>query len=938
MTTEKYTQGSAAEQAVAVAGARASSGTTPSMAQYLEIKTANPDSLLWYRMGDFYELFFEDAVVASAALGIVLTKRGKHQGADIPMCGVPIVRADEYLQRLIRLGYRVAVCEQLEDPAEARKRGGKSVVRRDVVRLVTPGTLTDEALLDAKTRNYLTAVHLTPDGATLALASLDISTGESEIGEASRADFAGELARLAPGEILAVDAILGDLSLAGDIARSGAATTPVPAAHFDSVSGERALKERLGVTDLGGFGAWTRAELAAAGALLKYVALTQIGKMPVMRPPRRTGAGAGLIIDAASRSSLELMRTLSGARQGSLLDAIDCTVTGAGARELAARLSSPLCDPHKIKERLDAVGALFTARRVRAGIQGELRAAPDLARAIARLAFGRGGPRDLAAVRGALDVAAGCRARLAEAVETAEARGELAAIADGLSCGPDAVRATLAAALVDDPPHLKREGGFVRAGYRPELDEARDLKDESRRVIASLEARYAADTGTKALKIRHNNILGYFIEVPQQSAKALISGPNAALFRHRQTMAGAMRFMTDELAGLEARIATAAERALAIEEEVFAELAAAVKESEQALSDVAAALAALDHTAGLAELAETRRYVRPEVDDSVLFDVQGGRHPVVEQALKIAKAADFIENDCVLGHGEDRPKNGPRKGGPTKGGPTKDSPTKDSTGDTARLWLVTGPNMAGKSTFLRQNALIVLLAQMGSFVPASRARLGAADRLFSRVGASDDLSRGRSTFMVEMIETAAILNQATERSLVILDEIGRGTATFDGLSIAWAAVEYLHNISRCRALFATHYHELTALAGRLKGVANVTMDVKEWDEEIVFLHKVRPGAADRSYGIQVAKLAGLPAEVIARAKEVLAILESADRKGQADSATLDGLPLFSDARPKTPAKSQIPPALAALDALRPDELTPREALEALYRLKALRAG
>lgn len=907
---------------------------TPSMAQYLEIKTANPDSLLWYRMGDFYELFFEDAVVAAQALGITLTKRGKHLGEDIPMCGVPVHRADEYLERLIRHGYRVAVCEQLEDPAEARKRGAKAVVRRDVVRLVTPGTLTEETLLDARTRNYLTALFRPAGGegaligsdAPVAIASLDISTGEFEVGETRGVDLPGELVRLAPGEVIAADSLLAEDDLTAWVERAGGAATPVPAASFDSLAGERDLKARLGVADLGAFGTFSRTELAAVGALFRYVDLTQIGKKPIVRAPRRIGAGAALTIDAASRASLELVRSTSGEKSGSLLSAIDRTVTGAGARELSARLATPLSDPLAIEARLDAVAFLVDDEALCDALRAALKGAPDLARAVSRLAFGRGGPRDLKGIALGLDaaheVANALRGKLTDLGLPPELRDLFQRI-DGR--GADLL-ADLNAALVDDPPHLKRDGGFVRRGYRAELDEALQLRDESRRVMAALEARYVEQTGVKTLKVRHNNILGYFIEVTQANAKPLLDAPLCDTFRHRQTMANAVRFTTGELAETEGRIASAADRALAIEQEVFAQLSAAVAGRERVLSDIASALGELDHTAALAHLARQERYVRPVVDASEAFDIRGGRHPVVEQALKRARGGPFVANDCVLG----------------RAGVAEMPPGFDEMPE-ARIWLVTGPNMAGKSTFLRQNALIAVLAQMGSFVPAAEAHIGVVDRLFSRVGAADDLARGRSTFMVEMVETAAILNQATARSLVVLDEIGRGTATFDGLSIAWAAVEYLHEVSRSRVLFATHYHELTALAGRLSSVANVTMDVKEWRDEIVFLHRVKAGAADRSYGIQVAKLAGLPHAVTQRAREVLSVLEQTDSKRGPEAGPLEDLPLFAATRPQSVGPQGAgepagPSAVEAeLDALNPDELTPRAALDALYKLKQIRS-
>jgi DNA mismatch repair protein MutS len=914
------------------------------MAQFLEIRAANPGCLLFYRMGDFYELFFEDAVAAAEALGIVLTKRGKHLGQDIPMCGVPVHRADEYLQRLITSGFRVAVCEQLEDPREAKQRGSKAVLRRDVVRLITAGTLTEESLLDARTANFLTAAFRAPgggEGGPLALASLDISTGAFEVGEVAAADLPGEITRLAPGEVIAADALLADPHIGKWIASGTRTATPVPAATFDSLAGERQLKAQLGVADLAAFGGFSRPELAAVGALLKYVELTQVGRKPCMRPPRRAGASAQLIIDAPTRSSLELVRSTSGDRKASLLAAIDRTVTGAGARELAARLASPLRHPEAIGARLDALAFLCDGEALREDLRRTLRYTPDLARAMARLALHRGGPRDLAAVRNSLAAAQACAGLLRAAGGgmglSGGLPGTLAPIAARLAACDAGLEPTLARALVDDPPHLKRDGGFVRSGFSADLDAARALRDDSRKVMAALEAKYQQETGIKALKVRHNNILGYYLEVPAGASKSILAAPLADTFRHRQTMAGAVRFTTEELAETESRIVSAAERALGLEQEIFAELASAIAAQERPLAEVAAALADLDCETGLAEIAVQESYTRPVLDTSMAFDIRGGRHPVVEQALRApgetsdgaSNAGVFIENDCVLVASETE----------VSGSPDGMRP--------ARLWLVTGPNMAGKSTFLRQNALIAVLAQMGSFVPARSAHIGIVDRLFSRVGAADDLARGRSTFMVEMVETAGILNLATPRSLVILDEIGRGTATFDGLAIAWAVVEYLNEVSQCRALFATHYHELTALAGRLAEVANVTMEVREWKDEIVFLHKVKGGAADRSYGIQVAKLAGLPAPVTRRAAEVLALLEKGDTRS-ADAAALVGeLPLFAAAARVPPlrlrgegqgegqADAAPSPVEEALAALNPDELTPKAALDALYRLKAL---
>jgi DNA mismatch repair protein MutS len=882
---------------------------TPMMEQYQDIKTANPDCLLFYRMGDFYELFFADAEIASRALGIVLTKRGRHLGADIPMCGVPIERADEYLHRLIAQGHRVAVCEQLEDPAEARKRGAKSVVRRDVVRLVTPGTLTEDSLLDAKRNNYLLAVaraRLSGDDSRFALAWIDISTGEFRVSECERATLAAEIARLEPGEIILSDMLYSEPDLAA-FWRSLPAVAPLARDVFDGATAERRLTSFFAVSTSEAFGALTRLEITAAAACVTYVERTQIGQRPPLSPPLRESAGASMAIDQATRGNLELMRTLSGDRSGSLLDAIDRTVTAAGSRLLAQRLAAPLTDPVQIARRLDSVASFLGDAEARAETRSRLQAAPDLARSLSRLAVGRGGPRDLAAIRDGMLAAAD----LARALTSLKDKpGEIAAAMQACRKPDGMLAAELSAALAAELPAFKRDGGFVREGYDRVLDDTRALRDESRRVIAALQARYAEDTGIRVLKIKHNNVLGYFVEVTAQHGERLMGAPFNGIFIHRQTLAGQVRFATTELAELEAKIASAAERALGLELEIFERLVAAVITQSANIKECAEALSSLDVASALAYLAAERDYVRPQIDDSHAFTIEGGRHVVVEQALS-RDGTPFIANDCDLS-----------------------PPPQTGAG---RIWLLTGPNMAGKSTFLRQNALIAVLAQMGSFVPAKRAHVGVVDQLFSRVGAADDLARGRSTFMVEMVETAAILNQAGERALVILDEIGRGTATFDGLSIAWATVEHLHDVNKCRALFATHFHELTALAGRLDRLHNATVRVKEWQGDVVFLHEVVAGAADRSYGIQVAKLAGLPPSVIERAKLVLAKLEQEDRiapKGFED------LPLFAVPRkaPQEKVETVEDLLVAALGAINPDDLSPREAMEALYMLKARLTG
>jgi DNA mismatch repair protein MutS len=897
-----------ANSAAKMASRDADTRVTPMMAQYVEIKAANPDCLLFYRMGDFYELFFTDAEIASRALGIVLTKRGKHLGEDIPMCGVPIERSDDYLQRLIGLGHRVAVCEQMEDPAEARKRGNKSVVHRGVVRLVTPGTITEDRLLEPGRANALLAiarVRVSEAEWSYGLAAADISTGAFTLCEASESGLAAEIARIEPSEIIVGEAIWSDDRLRRMLEETRIAIAPVGRDVAEG-SAERRLMDYFAVATLDGFGALTRAETAAAAAAIVYIERTQIGAKPPLGFPARFRRGATMEIDAATRANLELTRTLSGHRDGSLIACIDMSVTPAGGRLLAERLAGPLTDPAEIAARAEAVAFFLSAPELRAQTRAKLKAAPDIARSFSRLALGRGGPRDLAALRDGL--------RAARAVS--QSLGDLANVPDhvartALDAGrvPPALVDLLTQALADELPLNRRDGGFVRKEFEPALDETRALRDESRRVIAGLQTRYSEIAGTRQLRIKHNNFLGFFIEVQQMQGEKMLRPPFDTEFIHRQTMADAMRFSTRELGELESKIASAADRALALELEIFERLAAGVLAEGEAIKAASAALACVDVAAALAELAAARDWTRPSVDASHVFVVEGGRHPVVEASLK-QRGDAFVGNDCLLAQSADQ---------------------------AGLIAVVTGPNMAGKSTYLRQNALIAILAQMGSFVPAREARIGVVDRLFSRVGAADDLARGRSTFMVEMVETAAILNQAGDRSLVILDEIGRGTATFDGLSIAWATIESLHERNRSRTLFATHFHELTQLTKKLPRLVNLTMRVTDWNGQVVFLHEVVKGAADRSYGIQVARLAGLPQDVVDRAQTILAELEAGERRAPVQRM-IDDLPLFAVAAAPAPAPLREDALRVALDALSPDELSPRAALDALYAIKRLRSG
>ena len=884
---------------------------TPMMAQYMEIKAANPGSLLFYRMGDFYELFFDDAEIASRALGITLTKRGKHDGDDIPMCGVPVHAADDYLQKLIALGHRVAVCEQLEDPAEAKKRGSKSVVRRDVTRLVTPATITEEKLLAPERANWFAAVgRVHGDDDAMAIAAIDISTGGFRIMATTMATLISDLHRIAPAEILVSDSFFHDATASGLRAMFGHMVQPLASELFSSTDAKRRLERYFDLSTLAGAGDFSRAELAAAGGALAYVEKTQIDQNPPLQLPRRDNNAAVLSIDPATRANLELERTLSGKRDGAFLRAVDRTVTGGGARLLAERLRAPLTDPDAINGRLDAVSWALSNATLCDDIRASLKHCPDMPRAMSRLGLNRGGPRDLAAIRQGLGVARHMAALLPD-----DAPPIIADCAAVLNAAPVDLCELLERALAEEVPLLARDGGFVRAGYSDELDELRALRDQSRRVIAGLQTRYADETGVRSLKIKHNNVLGYFIEVTAQNAEAL-NGTDAlkATFIHRQTLANQMRFTTTELADLESRIANAAGQALALELEVFDRMQAAVVAAADRLRQISDALFELDVQTAFAELAASQGYCRPKVDGSRAFAIVAGRHPVVEQALRKQAADPFVANDCDL------------------------SPPDADTSGFGAIRLLTGPNMGGKSTYLRQNALIAILAQAGSFVPAGSAHIGVITQLFSRVGASDDLAQGRSTFMVEMVETAAILNQADAGALVILDEIGRGTATFDGLSIAWATLEYLHEHNGCRTLFATHFHELTALSTALARVSNLTMQVREWEGDVVFLHQVAEGAADRSYGVQVARLAGLPSAVVERARAVLDQLEAQGHDAKA-AKLIDDLPLFSAQAALKPASSGGTPRdnglREAVEALLPDELTPREALDALYRLKAL---
>ena len=853
---------------------------TPMMAQYRRLKDEAGEALLFYRMGDFFELFFDDAKVAAACLDIALTKRGADAGEPIPMCGVPVHAAESYLARLIKAGHRVAIAEQTESPAEARKaRGSKALVERAIIRLVTPGTLTEETLLDSASANWLAAIGRAGDD--WAIAAADISTGRFELIACGPGELAAELARLSAAEVIADAAVPGIAISAG---KGG----------FDSLAGERTLKSKFGLATLDGLGSPSRAELAAAGGLLCYLDATQKGAGILLDAPRRIARASHMAIDSASRDSLELTRSVSGIVSGSLLAEIDRCQTAGGRRLLCEDISAPLTDQAAIEARLALVAWLHEDAIRRERVRSALKAMPDFARALARLAAGRGSPRDLALLRDGLSAAAILRREI-------EGESDRPPLLDGLLprlAGHEALIDRLSRALIDSPPIDSSKGGYVAEGYDPALDELRDAASNGRRAIAALESRYRDSTGISSLKIRHNAVLGYHVEVSARHADKLIA-PDSG-FAHRQTLAGVVRFNSPELHEEASRVVEAGGHALAAEAAHAEELTALAVAAASHITATAEAIARLDVAASHAQRAAEGGWTRPAITEQPCLEVEGGRHPVVESALGQA-GERFIANDCSVGP-EDR------------------------------LWLITGPNMGGKSTFLRQAALIAVLGQSGSFVPAGRAQIGIVDRLFSRVGASDNLARGRSTFMVEMVETAAILAQATPRSLVILDEIGRGTSTYDGLAIAWAVVEAMHNEVQCRTLFATHYHELTRLSGRLDALTLHHVRAREWKGDLVLLHEVADGAADRSYGIAVAKLAGLPPAVVARARSVLAKLEAGRDATGGIAAGLDDLPLFAAAAEPEAAPD---PLTAALAEINPDSLTPREALDALYELKRL---
>ncbi len=883
-------------------------GATPALAQWFAAKAQHPDALLFFRMGDFFELFFEDAERAGPALDIAVSHRGEHQGSPVPMAGVPAHALEAYLARLIRQGFRVAICDQMETPEEAKRRRAPTI-RREVVRVVTPATITEDSLLDAARPAWLLA--LAEAGEALGAAWLDISTGAFTTAALPRAELGALLARIEPVEAVAPRALaeLPELlsRLPGRIAERAPARDPA-----------RLLREAFGVATLEGFGRFEPAELAAAALALDYVRETQAGQLPRLDPPRPQGAAGGtLALDAATRRSLEILRDQRGGDQATLLAAVDRTLTAAGARELAARLASPLAELPAVGARHDAVAFLLGATATRAALRAALKGAPDMARALARLALDRFAPRDLGALQVGFQRLDAALAALSAA--TLPAPALIVAGQAAMRLDPRLAEEFGRALQAEKLPARLEDGGVIAPGYDGELDALRRLRDGAREAVAALQMELAQAWGVASLKIRHHQQFGFLAELPAAAGQKLMQAPPAAgpmAPIHRQTMANAMRFTCTALAELDRRVAEAGERAAARERACVLHLKRLTLEAGSAIAAAAQALAELDVHAAAATLAEEGGWCRPEMTERADFAIAAGRHPVVEAVQRRARGPVFVPNDCDLSPGR-------------------------------RLCLLTGPNMAGKSTWLRQNALMVVLAQAGLFVPAEAARIGLVDRLFSRVGGGDDIAGGRSTFMVEMAETAAILNQASAKSLVVLDEVGRGTATWDGLAIAWAVLEALHDRIRARAIFATHFHELTALAGRLPEVQLASLKVTEYRGEVVFRHLVVPGAAERSWGVHVARLAGVPRPVLARAAQVLAALEARARAGGPDALAAE-LPLF--AQPGLAPPSLAPEALApsvstvasphaqvteALADMDLDAMSPREAQDALYRLRAL---
>ena len=888
---------------------------TPMMQQYLSVKEQYKDYLLMYRMGDFYEMFFDDAMTASKALDIALTHRGTYMGKPVPMCGIPYHAFSSYMPKLVKQGIKVAICEQTEDPAEAKKRGYKAVVRREVSRIITAGTLTEDNLLNGSFNNYLMSVVIN-DGldVKVSVAIADISTGEFSVQsfeENAIAELISFVVIKNPAEIIISDEDIKNPKLETFVSQFKSKLVLKPKTFFDEINSKRNICDIFKVSDVSVIGNFSSPEIEVQGAILNYIQLTQIGQLPNISKPVKEANSDILQIDAFSVKNLEIFENINDetTNNSNLFAVMDRTKTPMGKRELKRALSAPLANAQKINKRLNSVEFFVGNQELLCDIRDILSQIFDIQRIVSRISCNRAGPRDLLNIGTTLAVIPNLKSLLCNAVQNS-IENPLGGIIDGLRDFSELSK-KLNNAIIDEPPILTRDGGFIKDGFHPTLDEYKSLSQNTKQVILDLQAKYALQTSIMNLKIKYNNIVGYFVEVPSKQATALMA-PDSG-FQHKQTLVNGVRFTTPELSEIEQKILVANEKYLSLELEIFNNLCHEILNRVDDITILSNAISELDLYTSLALLAIENDYVKPEVDNSFDFEIVDGRHPVVEANLKKLNVS-FIPNDCVL----------------------------ENKGDDSKLWILTGPNMAGKSTFLRQNAIIIIMAQIGSFVPATKAHIGVIDKLFSRVGASDNLARGQSTFMVEMSETATILNQADERSFVILDEIGRGTSTFDGLSIAWAVLEYLNNINRCRGIFATHYHELTQVIGKMKNVSAHTMEIKEYKGDVVFLHKVGLGVADKSYGIHVAKIAGIPEEVIVKASQILAGLESDDgmQKSRHLVKKLDDMDLFSF-QEKSPIvrKSEEDEKLLKLrDKLKeinPDDLSPKSALSIMYEIKEM---
>ncbi|MDR3179450.1 MAG: DNA mismatch repair protein MutS [Holosporaceae bacterium] len=865
-----------------------SKDATPMMTQYLSTKSQYPGCLLLFRMGDFYEMFFDDAKIASSVLNIALTSRGKHLGDDIPMCGVPVVSLESYLERLVKYGYKVAICEQMEDPKEAKKRGYKAIVRREVTRIITAGTLVEDNLLSSRKNNFLMAI--VPDICkktlkvkTISFAAIDISTGDFIVNTLPGSEFSMAIEMYQPSELL-VPAHYERSEFAKYLASmTEAGITYLPDSKFNPVVEKERLEKYFKVKTLDSCGINTANELSSCGSVLEYLLITQRDNFSALPMPKKTTFSNYLVLDPATAKSLEVTSSIHGEYDYCLLGVVDKTCTSFGARTLASRVSTPIVDLPLLQKRLDCVTFFIENTKITGLIRENLRYCPDFERAINRIRFNKFSPRDVGDIRESLRVIKVIQSIVKDVAIPSEGEYFFENLADFSN-----LLKLLQTALVEKLP--ARDGGVIADGYFPRLDELKYIKSHSEDLISNLQAKYVAQTGISTLKIRNNAILGWYVEIPLSQKNKI----DEKLFMHKQTLVNGIRYTTSELGVLQTKLSEVSDEWSNLEQEIYHKIITEIMDHYDKISYAIKLLSCIDVYTNFAHIAMERKYIRPEMSDHPILEIESGRHPILETHTQ-----DFTNNDCDLGENN-------------------------------RICLLTGPNMAGKSTYLRQNALIVLMAQIGSYVPAEKASIGIVDRLFSRIGASDDIARGRSTFMVEMIETASILNQATAKSFVILDEVGRGTSTYDGLSIAWAVVENLHNVNKCRVLFATHYRELTVLRNTLPHIKCKTLKVQEWNGDVIFYHKIIDGIADKSYGIHVASIAGVPKNVVKRATELLKIFEKND-----DKQEITAYDTMAEQMELTYTPPVNPTLLQRLGEINLNNITPKNALDILYELKGL---